>query len=250
MPDFFWNYQTDIPQAAGTPNFSPTHLGWVAGALLLILGTLWVYRRQSTMARQRVLRGIVLLAALLDVTRWIWAILIEHYSVVDMLPLHLCALTTWTNLAGVFSGKAIFKEYGYALGFPGALAAILTPEWYAYPFLSFQYLQSALIHTLLVMVPVLWVWGDGFRPNWRRLPALFGFLAVYAIPVALINHWLGSNYLFIHWAPKDTPLELFENWFGTPGYLIPLVALIFVVWTILYLPWAIIRPRNGRGAES
>lgn len=239
MLDYFWKFRTDIPQALGTPNFSPTHLSWMVISLFLIVVMLLVYRRLSPTVRDRVIKGIAVLIALLDIARWLWAIFLEHYSVLDMLPLHLCSLTTWTHLAGVFSGKTMFKEFGYALGLPGALAAILTPDWYAYPFLSFQYLQAALIHTLLVLVPVLWVWGDGFRPNWRRLPKLFGLLALYAIPVALINQWLGSNYLFIHWAPKDTPLEIFEKWFGNPGYLVPLVALILVVWAILYLPWAI-----------
>ena len=188
----------------------------------------------------RIQKAVVWTIVCLETGRWLWAALIGHYSAIDMLPLHLCSISVWTGLFGVYKGWPILKEYGYGLGLPGALASMLTPDWGAYPFLSFQYLQSALGHTLLVLVPVLWVWGDGFRPNWRRLPSLFGLLLLFALPVALIDRLIGSNYLFLCGAPKDTPLELFQNWFGNPGYLLPLVGLIFVVWLILYLPWAII----------
>jgi hypothetical protein len=61
--------------------------------------------------------------------------------------------------------------------------------------------------------------GRWLSSELARLPKLFGLLALYAIPVALINQWLGSNYLFIHWRPKDTPLEIFEKWFGNPAIL-------------------------------
>ena len=239
MFDYFWNYWTDIPQELATPNFSTTHFAWMATSLLLILIMLVIYRRQNSLVRHRILEVVVVLIAFLDVTRWLWAAIIGHYSAVEMLPLHLCSMTVWTHVAGVFSGKTIFKDFGYALGMPGALASILTPDWYTYPFFTYQYLQAALGHTLLVLVPILWVWGDGFRPDWRRLPKLFGALAGFAAFVAVINWLLGSNYLFICWAPKDTPLEIFEKWCGNPGYLVPLVGLIFVVWAVLYLPWVI-----------
>jgi hypothetical integral membrane protein (TIGR02206 family) len=156
-----------------------------------------------------------------------------------MLPLHLCSLAIWIEMAAVFSGKPLLKELGYALGMPGALASILTPDWGVYPFISYQYLQAAFGHTLLVMIPAIWIWGDGFRPDIRRLPKCFGLLVLVVIPIAFVDWLLGSNYMFLCYAPKDTPLELFEKWCGNPGYLIPLVLLILVVWLILYLPWVI-----------
>jgi hypothetical integral membrane protein (TIGR02206 family) len=250
MLEYFWKYETDIPEGLGTPNFGMVHFSWIAAAFLLIVAILLIYRRQSPGTRLRMQKVLVVLIVILQTSQWLWAAIIGHYNVVDMLPLHLCSMTVWVEVAGVFSGRTMFKEFCYALGMPGALASVLTPDWYSYPFVSYQYLQAALGHTLLVLIPVLWVWGDGFRPDYRRLPKLFGLLVLFAIPVALINWLLGSNYLFICQAPKDTPLELFENWFGNPGYLIPLIALIFIIWTILYLPWVIkSRIREKRQAK-
>lgn len=245
MLEYFWSYQSDLPTGIGTPNFSATHLGWVAASILLIVTVILVYRRQNPLTRIRIQRSLVILIALLDISRWIWAALLGHYSIVEMLPLHLCSLSVWVELAAVFTDRPLLKEFGYALGMPGALASVLTPDWGVYPFVSYQYLQAALGHTLLVMVPTIWIWGDGFRPDYRRLPRLLGILVLFALPIAVIDWKLGSNYLFLCEAPKDTPLEIFENWFGNPGYLVPLVLLILVVWLILYLPW-VIRGRMHR----
>jgi hypothetical protein len=58
--------------------------------------------------------------------------------------------------------------FAYALSMPSALAALITPGWY-YPS-SRSVLESATVHTILVLIPVLFVCGDGFRPDYRRLP--------------------------------------------------------------------------------
>lgn len=239
MLEYFWSYQSDLPAGVGTPNFSTTHFGWIASSLLLIVLVISIYRRQNALTKNGIQRTLVILTAILDISRWVWAALTGHYTIVEMLPLHLCSLSVWIEMAAVFTDRPLLKEFGYALGMPGALASILTPDWGNYPFVSYQYLQAALGHTLLVMVPAIWVWGDGFRPDYRRLPKLFGLLALFAAPIALIDWLLGSNYLFLCEAPKDTPLELFEKWFGNPGYLLPMILLILIVWAILYLPWVI-----------
>lgn len=250
MLKYFWVYQTDLPAGIGVPNFSVMHFGWLAVSFLLILVTVAVYKRRKPLVRQRIQKTLVILIASLDISRWIWAACIGHYSIVDMLPLHLCSLSVWMEMAAVYTGKPILKEFGYALGMPGAMFSILTPDWGAYPFFSYQYLQASLGHTLLVLVPVIWVWGDGFRPDFRRLPKLFVALAAFTIPVAGIDLLLGSNYMFLCEAPKDTPLELFEKWFGNPGYLFPVVILILIVWMILYLPWIIKDRMNKLDRQS
>ena len=245
--EYFWTYQSDLPADVGIPNFSAIHIISLSLSLVLIMVAVLVYKRQQPVIQVRTQKTLVVLIACLDVSRWIWAACIGHYSVVDMLPLHLCSLTVWMEMAAVWTGRPILKEYGYALGMPGALFSIMTPDWSAYPLLSYQYLQATIGHTLLVLVPVLWIWGDGFHPDYRRLPKLFALLVIYTIPIAFINWLIGSNYLFLCQAPKDTPLDLFDQWFGNPGYLFPLVLLILVIWLILYLPW-IIKDRRRKAA--
>lgn len=238
---YFWTYKTDLPaDFIGTPNFSSPHLACILASILLIVAMLLIYRRQDAKVKIRMQKFIIVLAAVLDVARWIWAAIIGHYSFQEMLPLHLCSLSIWMELAAVFTGRSLLKEFGYALCMTGAMAAILTPDWSMYPFPSFQYLHSIVVHSLLILVPVLWIWGDGFRPNYRQLPKCLLILFAFAIPVFFINFAVDGNYLFLREAPKDTPIEIFDTWFGNPGYLVPLFFTIMVVWLVFYLPWMII----------
>ncbi|MDD2534701.1 MAG: TIGR02206 family membrane protein [Eubacteriales bacterium] len=250
MFQYFWLHKSDLPPHVGTPNFSPTHLTWLATVFILIVAILFWYRRQSTPVRYRARLIIAVLLMAGDLIRWTWAGIIGHYNVQEMLPLHLCTVSVIIEVTSVFSTKKLFKEFAYAIGMPGALAALLTPDWGVYPFLSFQYLQSVTTHSLLVLLPVLWIWGEGFRPNARELPRTFGLLAGLSVIAATANYFLGSNYMFLREAPKDTPLEIFETWFGNPGYIVPLVGLVLVIWFVFYTPWAVIAHFKKAVAEK
>jgi uncharacterized membrane protein YwaF len=116
-----------------------------------------------------------------------------------------------------------------------ANAALVTPGWY-FPFFSFGYLRAALMHALLVLVPALLVWGDGFRPDWRRLWKVSLLFAVLIGAAVTANIFLGSNYMFLSYVPADTALVVFQNWFGNPGYEIPEFVLLLLIWAALYVP--------------
>lgn len=236
---YFWSYETDLPPGLATPNFSLTHWCWMAAACLLIVLFTLVYRRLRLPARRKLLTATTLLLVCGLIARLAWVSIIGHFSAREMLPLHLCSISVLIEAAAFFSGSSVLKEFSYSCSLPGALAAILTPAWGAYAFVSYPYLQLALEHTLLVLLPVVWIWGDGFRPTVRRLPACFGMLLLLAAVSAVVNWQIGSNYMFLSIAPPGTILAVFESWLGNPGYLVLLVALLLAVWLLLYLPWLV-----------
>ena len=107
--EYFWTYQSDLPVDVGIPNFSAIHIISLSLSLVLILVAVLVYKRQQPVIQVRTQKTLVVLIACLDVSRWIWAACIGHYSVVDMLPLHLCSLTVWMEMAAVWTGRPILK---------------------------------------------------------------------------------------------------------------------------------------------
>ena len=137
-----------------------------------------------------------------------------------------------------FKKNMLLKEFSYSLSMPSTFAAILTPGWF-YPFFNIQYLNSALSHSLMVLIPILLVWGDGFRPDYRRLPKCFLLLLSFAAIAAYADIKLDTNYMFLCYASPDSPMQIFENWVGYPGYIFMEIGLILVIWTILYLPFII-----------
>ncbi|MBK5262062.1 MAG: TIGR02206 family membrane protein [Peptostreptococcaceae bacterium] len=244
MFNYFWSYNTDIPREYITYNFSPTHLTWFFSAIVLIFLTLLIYRRKSDRVKERVKKVIVIYLVVSEVLIWIWLAVIGHYSLVEALPLELCSISVFVEFAAVFSKRnKIFKEFSYSLSMPSAFAAIMTPGWF-YPFFNIQYLDSALSHSLMVLIPILFVWGDGFRPDYRRLPKCFLLLLSFAAIAAYADIKLDANYMFLCYASADTPMQNFENWVGHPGYIFMEIALIFVIWIILYLPFIIKRNKG------
>jgi len=234
---YFWTIDSDIPSEFITRNFSPTHITWLITSLIMIAFVLQVYRRQSSAVKTRILQFLAIFMVVSEIVDWSWYIIIGHYSLRNTLPLHLCAMSIFLEAAAVLGKRRILlKEFVYALSLPAAFAALVTPGWY-YPIISFQYLQSALAHSLLILIPVLIVWGDGFRPNYRRLPQCFLLLLFLAGIAATANTLFDSNYMFLGYVPKDTTLQVFERWLGHPGYIFLEIALILIIWVILYLPW-------------
>lgn len=146
----------------------------------------------------------------------------------------------------VYTNKRFFKEFAYAAGLPGAAMALLTPEPSGYPFLNIQYLQSIIVHALLVLVPLLLLAGGSFRPSLRMLPWNFAALTGLASFCFGINFLLNSNYMFVHFTPSDTPIALFDKWVGWPGYIGLLLVLVFVFWLLMYLPWEVLTRSKKR----
>jgi len=250
MFQYFFTYDSEIPKGLEVKNFSATHFAWLSVTFLLLILTLFLYRRMKPKTRQGFQRWLAIVIIGLEVLRETWVAVIGHYEIARHLPLHLCGIMIFIEAMAIFTEKAFFKEFAYAIGLPGAAMALITPEPSGYPFFNIQYLQSIVIHALLVLVPLLWITGDGFRPSIQALPKNLALLTGLAAFCFGINFLLGSNYMFVRFAPADTPIQLFDRWVGWPGYIGLLLVAVFVVWLMMYLPWTFLTARKKRQAAS
>lgn len=247
MWQYFWKFQTDIPAENYVITFGSVHLTWVAVSLLFIFILAYIYKKSSIGIRRRIEISIALILAFSYILRWIWVIAIGRFSAIDMLPLHLCALSAGMNIIAVFSRKPLFKEFGYALGLPGGLVTFLMPGE-PYPFFHFYYLLFVSSHFILILLPIIWVWGDGFRPHTGRLWKCAIILLVMAGVDVIINILIGSNYMFLNYAPPDTPLTAAAKWAGNPGYQFYMALIVLGTWILLYSPWIILQWKRRKPA--
>ncbi|BDG02864.1 YwaF family protein [Anaeromyxobacter oryzae] len=234
---YFFHYDADIPPGLGVRNFSGTHLAWLSVTLAVMAIGVLVYSRQREATRLEVVKILAVTMVLLDLARTVWALSIGHFDLARMLPLHLCGAMVFLEFLAVFTGNRLLREATYSTGLPSGVMALLTPEPSGYPLLSFQYLESIVVHAILATIPLLWVVKDGFRPDYRYLPRVFLLLSALAAVDAMVNPVLHSNYMFLSRAPAQTPIELFDRWVGHPWYVGILFLCVIVVWTLLYLPW-------------
>ena len=216
--------------------FGPVHRFWLGLCLVLCVAGFLLFRRLGERGRRRVLLVLtVLLLAdelLKDVSslatgQFVWA----------FLPFHLCSINLFICVWYAIRPNRVAAEVLYALCLPGALAALLFPSWQALPIWNVMHFHSFTVHIMLVLFPVLLLAG-GFRPNPRRLPAVFGVLMLDTIAAALCNHFLGTNFMFLRGEPDNPALGAIQSFFG-PAYILGLLLLVFAIWVVLYTPWVV-----------
>lgn len=91
---------------------------------------------------------------------------------------------------------------------------------------------------MLTMYPVLLL-SDGFKPNFRRLPKIFGLLAAVCIPIYFLNKRLGTNFFFLARTDGNPVLEMLAAVLGEKYFFLGLPVLLIIAWAFMYLPFVI-----------
>ena len=129
-------------------------------------------------------------------------------------------------------------DFLYAMGWWGALAADVFPDWADQPLLNVFTWQSFAIHALIVGYVLMLLFGGDLVPDVRNLWRVAVLTAVFATLGFLANRAWGTNFWFLDTGAPGSPLEGIQTLAG-PFYVPVLILLVALVWTILYLPWVI-----------
>jgi hypothetical integral membrane protein (TIGR02206 family) len=175
----------------------------------------------------------------LEFSRQIWALSLGIYDFSEMLPLHLCGMQVILMPIMLKTQKRSWRTFVYLTAMIGALAAIFFNEGILerYPLWHFQSLQSFIIHGLIMMVPLYDIIWFKFRPSFKELPFATMLMAYLAIQSYIINIFTGGNYLFVTFAPRNTPLELVSSLVGPTLYVPVMFVIVHIIWTLQLLPF-------------
>lgn len=236
----YFTPEGQIPAGDGFSLFGWQHLGVLAIlSVYTVLSLRWM-RRLPAQRLNRLLRilGGVMLG--LEVLKDFILAYIGAFSV-GYLPLHLCSLAMFVCL--YYGAHPESKNCGqilYSVCFPGAMCALLFPDWTMLPILHFQSLHSFLYHTLLVQVSLAPVVTGRIRPGLRHVWKSMAFLMGTALPVGFLNQLLHTNYMFLGHPSAGSPLELLGNIPGRYGYLVGYALLVLLVELGMNLPWSVL----------
>lgn len=219
--------------------FSPAHLILWAAAAFVCASFIFIGGRLNHKGRKRLL--IILWASFtaIELCKYIYFFLNpDEFNIKTGLPFHLCSVSLFTYPLAVFTENRVFKNFIYAVNMPGALFALITPDIGNSPAVSFYFMHLMIAHTFIVLIPLYMVCCGFFRPDIRLLPGVALMLLVTMIPALLLNKFIGSNYYFINGPVKGTLTGQLAEWTGDDAYLLPMTALLFGVWALLYAPFA------------
>ena len=122
----------------------------------------------------------------------------------------------------------------YYIGIPGAMLALLTPDWVKMPCLNFFHIHSFLIHMFLVLYPFVLVASGDIKPDFKSMPKCILLLVGFAVPALILNLIFDTNFMFLMNTADIAFLEIFKDIFGAHQWAFPI--LLPIVMFVMSLP--------------
>lgn len=230
---YFMDTNETIAKGVGFAHFGPLHLIELGFCVLLTILCALLYRKSGEAARRN-LRMTFAVLLLLDEVFKHTMLLLGGRWLPTYLPLHLCSINVFLVAFHAWKPSKAVSEFLYCICLPAALAALLFPNWSVLPFANFMNLHSLSIHFLLAAYPVMLLAGGEVRRDPRQIPKCLLILLGLAAVALVVNLLLDTNFMFLMYAPDNSPLKWFETALG--NHLIGFPIIITAVLLIMYLP--------------
>ena len=215
--------------------FSVPHIA-ALGIVLLICFFLYLLRNRFS-PRQRILfRWIsAILLVVNELAYHAWNVYSGLWSAQTMLPLNICSVLVFASAIMLAARSYSVYEFCYFLGIGAASQVLVNPDLGVIQYPHFLFFQTSISHGLVVIAAVYMTVIEKFRPYPKSLLKVAVGMNAYLLLMAVVNQWLGSNYLFIARKPETpTLLDLLGPW---PWYILGMEALGAVIALLLYLPF-------------
>ncbi len=249
MSEFWYSLNTMLDEKGSDYQsfklFGAVHLTWLAIAVVLCVGGVFLYKRLNEKGKRIMLISLAMFVFVYEIAMNIAYLATDQWTY-GVLPLHLCGINIFVLLFYAFKPNKLTADFLYAVCLPGALFALITPSWTALPMWNFFHIHSELMHMVLVMVPILLL-SDGLKPDVKNLWKLFLMVLAVCVPIYFLNFKLGTNFFFVHDDDGNALLVALGNIF--PDYRIGLIALIAVLWLVMFLPWTVAEKLKKRNAK-
>jgi len=242
--EHFFTLEENLPAGAGFSLFGREHIAWLLIAAALGAALCLCFRRASDAGRGRLRRALGIAVLVCEGLKD-GNLIAQGAFGIGYLPLHLCGLAVFFTLWHSLRPGETVGNFLYSTCMPGAAFALVFPDWTAYPALSYHSVVGFLVHTLLVVYPLMLVAGGALRPRARYLPRCFAILLALAVPIYVFDRALQVNYMFLLRPSPGSPLEWFAALLGVPGYLLGYLPMLALVWLLLYAPFR----KTGKGEK-
>ena len=217
--------------------FSAGH--WLAmGVIAAIVSFLiWGWREPDDASRRRarvLLAGIMVLN---EIGWHAWNIANDAWSIQEHLPVHATSLSIWGSIYVLLTRNYRVYEIVFFIGIVGAVQALITPSAGEYGLPHYRAFQTLISHGMIVIAMVYMTAIEGLRPHWSSIWKTMIAINLLMVCVTGINYLIDSNYMFT--LRKPATASLFDAMGPWPWYLLSAEFLAVILFSLLYLPFAI-----------
>lgn len=232
----FFKTKDTIPEGMGFSTFGATHLIWLLALALFCAAAVIFYRKANAKTRKRARTVLGCIIVFQELLKNIVVMAVGEFSI-GYLPFHLCGINILLIGFDLFKQTKTVRNFLYYFCIPGAMLALLFPNWTALPCVNFMHIHSFTIHAFLVLYPLLLVTSGEVKPNIKDMPKCILLLIGMAIPIYFINLACGTNFMFLMDPETGNPLSLFEQLLGSHlwGFPILLPIVMFIMYPPLFI---------------
>ncbi len=217
--------------------FGTVHVATVA--VLVALGAVLLYFTRTRLSRASARRtgaAFALVMLVQEVFDRGWHIAVGDDFWGHLLPLQMCGASVFLVIALLLWHKRLIFELVFFWGLGGASVALITPD-VAYPFPHPLYISYFTSHAMIVIGVLYMMVNFGYRPTLRSLGGTVVFSNGYLLLVFPLNHYLGTNFLYVSEKPEAmTLLDALGPW---PWYILGMEAIALFIFCGLYTPYLI-----------
>ena len=195
-----------------------------------------VYKKLNSKHRNIMRICIASIVLFLEVLKNCVAFAVGSFGI-GHLPFHLCGINVVLVSFCIFKRTKTVENFLYYIGIPGAMLALLTPDWVKMPCLNYFHMHSFLIHIFLVLYPFVLVASGEVKPDLKSMPKCILLLVCFAIPALVLNFIFDTNFMFLMDTANIGFLEMFKSVFGAHQWAFPI--LMPVIMLIMSLPLVI-----------
>lgn len=228
--------------AASFVIFGPDHLAVLGLVVAAASWMIWAARVNKWPRLVRFQEWLLVAMLILSwPADWISAYAVDTATWETILPLHLCDLASFAGAIALIWRHQLAAELAYFWAMAGTLNGLITPaiaNGFPHPvFIAFFMLHGTVVVAAVYLIGGLRLW-PGPGAIWRVFLASLAYL----MAIATINSLLRTNFAFVCRKP-DTPslMDVMGPW---PWYVLWLIPLGLVLYTIFYFPFWLAR-RKG-----
>ena len=161
------------------------------------------------------------------------------------LPLQYCDIAAIAGGVALWTRRQFWCEVVYFFGIAGTLQGLLTPAL-IYEFPDARFFHFFAMHGGVPVTSLYVVTAMKHRPAPGAVIRIFSFSVAWYAVAAVVNQVSGSNFAFQCIKPHQA--SLFDQLGPWPWYNFSAMAVGFVVYSILYLPFSFRRVQTAQKA--
>lgn len=217
--------------------FSPPHLFGLVFPLLI--GAWFVFTGVRANENKRRILNILFVCLLIAVrgSRYIMDVCVGRFDIFDLFSLQICHIDLILLIICLIKPNKALFHFVLLIGIPMGLAVALMPgSIHPAPGLP-RAILFIMSHMLLVVGAIYIAIVEKMEVSPKYVFSILGIGNVMILLVYFINKALGTNFLYVMYAPEGTVIAKLDAIFGWPGYVaamdiiaVSVVLLVFIIY--------------------